>query len=247
MTAELPTSVAFLRRELVRAAARRRSRSRSLVLTIGALVASAALLVVSGPGPALADVQVEVQGGRLLVRLVDLEHRPEHIEGVLRGLGLDASVVDAPVGPSQVGRFVGTLDDSDLATDLRRLGAAKATFQGFSVPVGWTGRLDLRVGRPAGPGESYAVFSDALAPGEPLACRPLLGRPADEVLGAVAHLDLEVVVQVGSGFRRPEAVLAGPARHERVRAIDAASARRVVVRLGSGPGGAGPPSPGCPT
>ena len=236
--AALPSSVAFLREELVRAAARRRARGRSLVATIGVLLGACALLVATRPVPALADVAVDVRDGRLLVRLVDLEHRPEHIEGVLRGLGLDASVVDAPVGPSRVGRFVGTLDEG-LHAAVRRLGAAAAGFEGFSVPVGWTGHLDLRVGRPASPGESYAVFSDALAPGEPLACRPLLGRSAGEVLAELGALDLEVLVQAGSSaLRTPAAVLRGPQRHARVRAVDAASAHRVIVRLG-------PPVPGA--
>jgi hypothetical protein len=230
-----PASVVFLRGELVRAAARRRARGRSLALSVTALLLLVATVALARPVPALADVDVEVRAGRLFVRLVDLEHRPDHIEGVLRGVGLDASVVAAPVGPSRVGRFVGALDDAALAAEVHRLGADRDSFGGLSVPLRWPGHLDLRVGRPAEAGEPYAVFSDALAPGEPLACRPLLGRPVAEVLPALASLDLEVVVDRGTGD------------DDAVVAIEAASARRIVVRLGPPSPATTATSPECPT
>jgi hypothetical protein len=233
--------VAFLRAELVRAAARRRTRHRPLVALLGGLLLAGAALVALRPVPALADIELELRGDRLLVRLEDLEHRPEHIEGVLRGVGLDASVVAAPVGPSEVGRFVGTLDDARLPSEVHALDHGGATFAGFSVPRDWTGHLELRVGRPARDGEPYAVFSDALAPGEPLACRRLLGRPAGAVLSELAETTLDVRVRAGTApLRRPGAFLEGPDAALVVHGIDAATPHQVVVRLG-------PPSPALAT
>lgn len=226
-----PPCVQQLRAELVRAAARRRQRGRPVLLGFGVVALAVASLLATSPAPARADVHVERRGDRLIVSLTDLEHRPEHIEGVLRGLGLDATVVAAPVGPSQVGRFVGTEDDAGLAPEVRRVGAGPASFAGFSVPLGWRGHLALQVGRPAGPGEPYAIFSDALAPGEPLACRALLGLPVAPVLDLLAGLDLDVLVRHDPGG----AV---------VRAIHATGPDRVVVRLG--PPSPTATSPACP-
>ena len=103
--------------------------------------------------------------------------------------------------------------------------------------MGWDGPLELHVGRPARDGEAYAVFSDALAPDEPLACRSLLGRPAGAVASEIDATDLEVTFQPEarppSGPLTAGQVRAGPFRSWTVTAIDAPDASRVLVRLGS--------------
>jgi hypothetical protein len=109
------------------------------------------------------------------------------------------------------------------------------------------------VGRPAQRGERYTVFSDALAPGEPLACRSLLGRAAGEVLPEVDRLGLSAVFQpqghpAGGGLRAASEVDDGPLRHWTVSAVEATDASRVIVRLVA-PGAAPPTpttSPRCP-
>jgi hypothetical protein len=196
-----------LRDELVRAAERqasgatpkkRRAVPRSLVLAAAALVLAvlASALLLSSPKAAKADVRIEQRDGRIIVTLVDLEHRPGFIEKAVREAGLDITVKALPVGPSRVGRFLFEADATGDAPDLQTIDQQGSSFVGFSVPVGWTGHLKLYVGRPPAAGEAYGAFSDALAPGEPLACLDLVGKPASAVAKAVDGRDLDVTFVV---------------------------------------------------
>jgi hypothetical protein len=235
--------VEALREDLVRAAVRQHRRRAARRHQIAAALGTAAcllvggMLVVSRPVPARADVRVEVGGGRVVVTLADLEHDPREIEAGLRAAGLHVTVSAAPVGPSEVGRFVGNATNGALPLDLRTIGADanRATFAGFSVPVGWSGTLDLRIGRPARGDEPYDSFTDAFAPGEPLACRALIGRTAAEVAHLLATSPLDLVVeaadhQAPSSF--PLAAMAGSDHgHWVVVGADATSRHRVVLRI----------------
>jgi hypothetical protein len=248
-----PDFVAALRADLVRAAIRqhrRRRARRAWALRAAAVVILAvsgeALLGAVTPSPASADVQIEVVDGRVAVTLEDLEHRPDLIEAAIRSTGLDVRVIAVPVGPSGVGRFIGDASSGDEPDELVALDAGRGSFAGFSVPLGWAGRLELRVGRPARGDEPYAAFADALAPGEPLACRPLIGRPAAQVADDLAESSLDVVFEAGEGPGL-ELLAAGRVAGSRyarwpVAGVDATSHHRVVVRLRPGPPPSSPPA-----
>jgi len=242
--------------ELYAAAVRRMSpaaiarRRRRRLAPVGASVAVLAvllgtLLAIARPNTAQAEVRVERVDDRVVVTLVDLEHRPEHLEAVIREAGLDVSVVSVPVGPSAVGRFVGTLS-SQLPAELRVTEGAPTTFTGFSVPVGWSGSLDLQVGRPARDGETYAAFSDAFAPEEPLACTALLGRPATDALAVLAarHLDGAFLATrpepAGTQVVAAADLPTTDVSRWVIVAADATSADHVLLRVESAP----PPIPG---
>jgi hypothetical protein len=114
------------------------------------------------------------------------------------------------------------------------------------VPVGWRGHLVLQVGRPAAPGEAYAAFSDALAPGEPLACRRLLGMAPAELAALLDGLDLDVLVQAGPAHPLSR-TLHRDAEGTVVRSIDATGPTQVIVRLGPpAPTPSASTSPECP-
>jgi hypothetical protein len=244
--------VESLRDDLVQAAVRqhRRRAARPGRLAVGlataACVVLGGMLALSRPAPARADVRVEVSDGRFVVTLADLEHDPREIEAGLTTAGLRVTVTAVPVGPSEVGRFVGNATSAALPLDLRTVGADGTTFAGFSVPVGWSGTLDLRIGRPAHDDESYASFADAFAPGEPLACQALIGRTATEVAHLLAASPLDLVVETGdhapSAF--PLAAMPG-SDHGRwvVIGADATSPRRVVLRIQPGAPAADLPEP----
>lgn len=247
-----PDFVATLREDLVRAALRqhRRRRARRARLTgavvLAVAVAGGAVLIATTPSPALADVRVEVAQGRVSVTLEDLEHRPGRIEAAIRSTGLDVRVSAVPAGPSGVGRFLGDAS-SGAVPDLVELDPSSEGFAGFSLPVGWPGRLDLRVGRPARGDESYAAFTDALAPGEPLACQPLLGRPAVQVAEELAATSLEVAFVAGEGPHLELIAARDVASREYGRwsvvRVDATSRYRVVVRIRAGQSPTPSPSP----
>ena len=241
-----------LRGELVQAAVRqhrrRAVRIRIAMLALPLCLLGAGLMAVTRPAPAAADVQVAVEDGRVELTLHDLEHDPVEIEAAARRAGLHVSVTAVAAGPSLVGRFVGEAATGAAPAELRLVGQAGGGFAGFSVPVRWPGTLTLRVGRPAHGDEPYATFSDALARGEPLACRPLIGRPASEAATALATTSLVVTVET-VGERVPaivplEAVRVGDQGRWIVVGADATSPRSVVLRI-QRPGAPIPPPPRC--
>ena len=185
-----PSWDSALRAELVAAAARqqrRRQQRRRLPLAGALLVAGLAVgLLATQPREAAAEVRIERTGDRVVITLLELQADPEAVEAELRAAGFDAAIEPVPTGPSAVGRFVGTTELGPLDTEVVPLDLSGTTFSTFALPAGWDGALRLHVGRPARPGEAYLGFTDALAPGEPLACLPVVGRRAHPALAELA-------------------------------------------------------------
>lgn len=160
-------------------------------------VAAALVMVVAGlmtvrdTSPVAADVEVIREGDHIIVRLTDLNTRPAEIVAAAREAGIDLRVVEVPVGPSNVGRFIlGPMSERppELVIDDPNNGA----FSGFRLPVDWDGTLVLLLGRPAADGESYVVSSDPTAAGESAECADLLGRSAGEVESDLTSRGLSV-------------------------------------------------------
>lgn len=154
-----------------------RGRGRALLAAAAAAVVAvvvSVVVVVGGTEPASAGVDVIVDGDDLVVRLTDLETRPEEIVEAAEEFGLSVRVREVPVGPSNVGRFIGG-SSSELPPELRPQGGDADSFTGFRIPRDWPGELRLDIGRAAEEGERWRAASDALAPDEPAACEPLLG------------------------------------------------------------------------
>lgn len=230
-----PPLIPGLGDELTVAAGRlhRRRRRRFQTATAGALAvvfvgAMAVTAIVDAP-PAAAGVEITERDGRVEVRLTDVETRPEVVEDALRDADIDAEVVDAPVGPSLVGRFVyyETADSSQLEP----IDGIGVTFTSFSVPAGFPDRLELTLGRPARAGEPYAFTGNALSAGEPLACLDLLGRPArDLVTVAAEHPGVELRVLPGTGAPVPvEQVTTAPFADWPIVAINATAPDAVLA------------------
>lgn len=164
---------------------RRRRRLGAQILAGVAAAAAAVVVAVSldtaQRQPAAASVEVEVTGGRVELRLADLEANPADITEAAAEAGLDVRVVEVPVGPSMVGRFADMSADRPLPRTLERHDAATGGFSGFSIPRWWDGTLTLFVGRTAREGEGYKSSSNAFAPGEPLECVNIVGLRVSEV------------------------------------------------------------------
>lgn len=180
-----------LRQQLVEAAERRalaeEPHRRGWVRWSAGLVAAAMLAVVFvGVGTlrddqvVAADVDIRVAGESLVLELRGRDVSSAEIVEAAKEAGLDVTVSEVPVGPSNVGRLVNSTA-SELPPVLEAIGADGRTFLGFRIPKDWPGTLGLTLGRAALPGEPFAVASDALQPGEPLACRELMGRDLAEV------------------------------------------------------------------
>ncbi len=242
-----------LRAELVAAARRqqrrRRQRPRRAALGTVAAVLVAVTALALRPGEATAEILVERTEDRIVVTLLELQEDPHEAEAELRAAGFDVAIELVPAGPSAVGRFVGTTDSGGLPTELVPAPGSGTSFTTFSLPVDWDGALRLQVGRPARPGEAYLGFSDALAPGEPLACLPLPGASAAEAVAEVA--DRPVAVD----FRRFDAPstpalgpeeLRGPYATWPVLRADAIAPGQVIVWLVPPTSTTPMPTPGDP-
>jgi hypothetical protein len=195
---------AELRDQLVRAAGRRRALAlRRTAMRAGAVaavvVAAVGAVSLARPEPASAGVDIKVEDGLLVVRLTDYENRDSAIQRAIRDAGVDVAVTSAPTGPSLVGHFTSaSISDSDFPDALRELDPTGAGFAAFSIPVDWPGHLDLVVGRPAEPGEAYVAFTDAFAPGEPLACSGLLRATLADASAKLAGTPLSAKVMLFS-------------------------------------------------
>ena len=171
----------------------RARRNRMLILAAAAVVAVAlmsGLLIGRSADPAAADVEVSIDGPDFVVRLTSLETRPDEIVAEARAAGLDVRVREVPVGPSNVGKFIGS--SGDQPADFRPIDPESDAFTGFRISKDWPGTLELVLGRAARDGESWIGPTDALQPGEALACEPLLGDPVESVARELEDRDLAV-------------------------------------------------------
>jgi hypothetical protein len=189
--------------ELERAAAQPRTDRRRIgiavaaaVLVLGAL--GGVLVSVSRPSPAAADVEIIRRDGVVTLRLVGQEYDADAIERSARDGGVELAVQDVATGPSLVGRFLNITFDGPNAVAVQRLSGAGIGYVGFAIPDDWPGRVLAAVGRPAKNGEAYGQTPDATSPGEPLACRPILGSPARAAVDVAQGLKTRwVLVQEG--------------------------------------------------
>ena len=187
-------------------------------------------------------------------RLVDLEHRPDHIEGVLRGLGLDASVPSG-AGRALAGRAASWAPSTPsgsrpaLAPRRRRAHHVRRVLRARS---GGPGTLTLRVGpagqRPASPTPCSPTRSP---PASRSPAGHLLGRPAADVAPVLADVAARGArgrpARRGSGLAE---ALAEPARPRGHRGRRPTPSPSTASSCGSAPPVAPPPatttSPECP-
>jgi hypothetical protein len=158
-----------------------------------AVVAVVGAAMVARPDTAAAGVEVVVDAQGTSLYVTDRDTTPEEIEAAAADAGLDLRVEAVPVGPSNVGRFVGA-SGSELPAGLELVERESTDgYTGFHVPLDFEGWFELQMGRAAAPGEEWAVLSDVTAAGEPLACEQLVDRPLTEVLDRLAPIGSSTV------------------------------------------------------
>ena len=211
---------------------RRRAVVRRAALATAALIAVVATVVtIALPNDrAEASIDIQVRDGTVFLRLLDLENRPEEIVGALRNAGIDAVVESVPVGPSNVGRFVGSA--STQSTGMRTVRDSRFSFTSFEIPLDFDGVLTLSLGRAAAQGEVWTAASDATAKGEVLGCRAVRGLTAAEAARAVADMPVTVRWEGPPGVQLPPgAALSPPYASWRVVDLVAPTVDRVVITL----------------
>ncbi|GAB3985735.1 hypothetical protein GCM10029978_099360 [Actinoallomurus acanthiterrae] len=171
-TARTPAPVAVPRR-----------RRRWLIGVPAVTAAVAAALAVAGPGdlgpvhfgPAEARALTFSRNGDFIdVRIVDPNADPQRYRKEFSAHGLNVDLQLRPAPPSVVGTMISADDGSRTGTPTvtqiegtRDCGIIWCR-AGVRIPVGLRHRLTIIFGRPARPGEHYALLGDATAAGEPL-------------------------------------------------------------------------------
>ncbi|GLX93409.1 hypothetical protein [Herbidospora sp. NBRC 101105] len=187
-----------------------------------ALVAVAAGLVVTLTPPQIvtsyanAAVEIHLEGRQYVARILDPFADHERFTEAFRAVGLDVRIRPLPVSPLSAGRSLGMMiggtfdrpgeiggefayDGVVLSADPEPKGCEPAR-PGCSlivrVPEGFPGSVHIRLGRPARPGEDYADFDRALAPGGPLhGVRLRHGAPVKDVRAEAERRGLRVTYQ----------------------------------------------------
>ncbi|MEO8693868.1 MAG: hypothetical protein ABI658_10140 [Acidimicrobiales bacterium] len=209
---------------------RRRARLRRAALAMAAIVAVVATVItVALPEDrAEATLEIDQRDGMIVVRLVDFENRPEQIVGALRNAGINAEVDPVPVGPSNVGHFVGS--SSTDGGGLTIYHDTRFSFSSFAIPQEYKGLVRLKLGRRAAPGELWHAASDATAKGELLACRPIRGLTPAEATPLVDDAPATLSwLPAGGGPLAPGAELQPPYNTWRV--VDALSPSAGLVSI----------------
>jgi hypothetical protein len=149
-------------------------------------------------------VAFSVEGDHIVARIADPEATKQELEDAFAERGLDVRVILEPASPSIVGTIGWMYGGDTGAPDpvveiLYEEGACFTPGGGDQCPVGlkivndFEGRLDVAIGRPAAPGEPYAMATDANAPGEILHCTGVRGRTVREALPVLEDRGVRVI------------------------------------------------------
>jgi hypothetical protein len=231
-----------LRDQLVAAAVREhRSRHRRRAL----VSAGAGVVVVAGVVALLVGVLVDpdedaasagqsvraTRGGDSTYVEILTPDRPDDVLTNLRAVGVEASSVDRPTGPSKVGTVVSVAIEGESTAAATPPGGLLAMY------VDRAAEVVIGVGVPTPVGGLYDVATDAFAVGEPLQCRSWPGQSTADLAAVVARsepdLDLRVIdEQTGPLEDLPIDRI--------VVAATAIAADRVIVMIGTGPAAGAP-------
>ncbi|WP_336213925.1 hypothetical protein [Nonomuraea sp. LPB2021202275-12-8] len=182
------------------------------VLTAGlvmGVVLGPSLLGGGGEAISYANAAVEIhrEGDQFVARIKDPFADHDEYTEAFHAVGLSIRLRPVPVSPGGVGEILGmmisagdtpapeikTEPEGPLIGGVRlsmdtvpkgcRPGQDGDCVMVMRVPAGFTGDVDVRLGRQAKPGEEYANFDSAMAPGEMFdGVRLRNGRPVDDIL-----------------------------------------------------------------
>ncbi|MDH2429437.1 hypothetical protein [Sphaerisporangium sp. TRM90804] len=168
-----------------------------MVLTTWLLPSTAVL----GPGTASA-LDIKRVADTYHVVVADVFASPERYERELRAVHLNIRLSTEPVAASLVGYILtGTDEITALAISGRCRPAARTgrCRIGLRIPVRFTGRAHVILGREARPGEVYRGRESLAAPGEPLRCVPFVNQTVATVVRALRGRGVGAVTFASSG------------------------------------------------
>ncbi|MEU8382041.1 hypothetical protein [Streptosporangium sp. NPDC048865] len=210
------------------------------VLATGIVAGPGLLRGGSATSYANSAVDIALDGEQYVARIKDpFADHAEYTEA-FRAVGLDITLRPVPVSRGSVGEIMGMTvtggDDPDAGTPHPsgpRFGGVPLSMETaprgcepgkdagcvmvMRIPSGFTGRVDVKLGRQARPEEEYANFDLAMAPGEMFAgVRLRDGRPVDEVLAEARKRGLATVFSLVRIDARTGGLSFEPLRADRV-------------------------------
>ncbi|WP_431894329.1 hypothetical protein [Nonomuraea sp. bgisy101] len=178
---------------LARPAARRGALGRwPKLAVIGVLAATAVGVSWVGPsglglGPApVAALDIKQEDGYYVITVKDLYADPDRYAAQLEAVGLDVSIRVEPVTAAFEGQVFPTSGER-YVTEFKSIEAPGTCDKtggcpvGLKIPIDFEGSADVRLGRPAQPGEKYRSITSWDARGEPMHCAPYMNKPVSEV------------------------------------------------------------------
>ena len=228
-----------------------RARRRRVGTWVGQGAAAAAAIATAlwvtlagGGGTVAADLEVLHRDGHLVMTLEDIRTRSDEIEQAARDAGIDLTVIEEPVGPANVGRFLSLTSDGPLPPNIVPASEVGGVFVGFKVPEDYDAALVLRRGRLAEPGELWATDSNSFAKDEPLECDDVEGMTASQFEQLAQERDLTVrwTFEGPDGHAESDA----PDGHEDWQVVQVTNTSPTALRVVLTPDGAWPFPPGVP-
>ncbi|WP_030903800.1 hypothetical protein [Streptosporangium amethystogenes] len=190
----------------------------AVVLAAGIVVGPSLLEDGGGAATSYANSAVEIhrEGDQYVARIKDPFADYDRYVEAFHAVGLNVDLRPVPVSPGAVGKTLGMVVtgkdslDPDLALSGPRFGGVTLSVETvprgcqpgqsdrcvmvIRIPAGFTGGVNVRLGRQAKPGEEYANFDAALAPGEMFAgVRLRDGRSVDDMLAEARERGLTAV------------------------------------------------------
>ncbi|MFI6511565.1 hypothetical protein ACIBCT_28480 [Streptosporangium sp. NPDC050855] len=192
------------------------------MLVAGVVVGPSLLRDRSAVSYANSAVAIVRDGPQYVARIIDPFADHARYTEAFRAVGLDIDLRPVPVSPGAVGQILGMIVGGDQAPDripdpqtesdpsgLRfggvamsaetapkgcRPGRDSGCVMVMRIPAGFAGRVNVRLGRQARPGERYANIDQAMAPGEMFAGVSLRhGRSVRDMVAEARRRDLRVM------------------------------------------------------
>ncbi len=168
-------------------------------LVVAAVLAATAL---RSPSVAAAGVHFRRSHGFIVARITDPAASAAALRQAFAEEGLNIHLSLIPVSPSLVGTVVYIGEDGG---GIQAIQGGPCVTGGGGCPVGlripadYAGEAYITLGREAQAGESYGSTASAFAPGEPLHCTGLVGKPVAVAQRELARRGLTAEWRIADG------------------------------------------------
>lgn len=182
---------------------RRRWKPRLAIPLIAAVAAAATVLGWLGPwgAPPAAALDIRQEDGFYVIEVKDLYADPDTYQAQLRAVGLNITLRVVPSSPGFVGQVFPTTEEGPEPRYLTEIEQIQAPGEcqkvdgcpiGIKIPVNFTIKADISLGREARPGEEVQSGGSFDQQGEPMHCVPYRNKTVAEVRGMLKERNLTI-------------------------------------------------------